>query len=73
MSSAVKTGWAAGGGMTGIVPNNPRLTWKVEYLFVDLDSINFSFPAPGFLAPGVIAVSNKFTENIVRFGVDFHF
>ncbi len=73
-SSAVKTGWAAGGGIAGVVPNNPRLTWKVEYLHVDLGSNNFSFNAPPFFPTGsVISVSSKFTEDIVRVGADYHF
>jgi outer membrane immunogenic protein len=68
--SAVKTGWAAGGGIAGTVPNNPHLTWKVEYLHVDLGSINFSFNAP---ISGMVAVSSKFTDDIVRVGADYHF
>ena len=61
---------AAGGGIAGTVPNNPHLTWKVEYLHVDLGSINFSFTAPG---GGVASVSGRFSDDIVRVGADYHF
>jgi outer membrane immunogenic protein len=77
--SAIKTGWTAGGGIAGIVPNNARLTWKIEYLHLDLGSNNFSFVAttfalvPGGLGNGVVAVSNRFTDKIVRVGADYHF
>jgi outer membrane immunogenic protein len=76
--SAVKTGWTAGGGIAGIVPNNAHLTWKIEYLHVDLGSINFSFAPPSlsglvFPAGGVASVTSRFTDNIVRVGADYHF
>ncbi len=69
-ASAIKTGWTAGGGIAGVVPNNAHLTWKVEYLHLDLGSLNFSFNAP---VSGVIPVSSRFTDNIARFGADYHF
>lgn len=69
-ASAVKAGWTAGGGISGIVPNNAHLTWKVEYLHVDLGSTNFTFNAP---LAGVVAVTSKFTDDIVRVGADYHF
>jgi outer membrane immunogenic protein len=79
--SAIKTGWTAGGGIARVVPNNAYLTWKVEYPQVDLGSINSSFVAPTSFkdgaASGVVSrsgsVSSKFTDNIVRFGADYHF
>jgi len=80
--SAINTGWTAGGGIAGVVPNNPHLTWKIEYLHVDLGSINFSFATPTFTptfnAPGsplsgVVAVTSRFTNDIVRVGANYHF
>jgi opacity protein-like surface antigen len=64
------TGWTTGGGIAGSVPNNARLTSKVEYLHVDLGSVNFSFDAP---ASGVVAVTSRSTDNIVRVSADYHF
>ena len=68
----------AGGGIAGIVPNNAHLTWTVEYRHVDRGSINFSFVtpivnAPGLTLSGVIAVTSRFTDDLVRVGADYHF
>ena len=49
------------------MPYNTGLTWKVEYLHIDLGSINFSFNAP---ISGMVAVSSRFTDDIVRVGAD---
>ena len=66
--SAVKTGW------TGVVPNNAHLTWKVEFLHVDLGSNNFSFSASGLFSSGsVIPVSSRFSDDIACVGADYHF
>jgi outer membrane immunogenic protein len=62
--SKVKGGWAAGGGIAGVAWD-PRWTWKVEYLFLDLGTLQFSDAGT--------KVSTKFTDNIVRFGLDFHY
>jgi outer membrane immunogenic protein len=79
--SAIKTGWTAGGGIAGVVPNNAYLTWNVQYPHVDPGSINFSFLAPTSFRDGATSgivsrsgsTNSKFTDNIVRFGADYHF
>jgi outer membrane immunogenic protein len=67
--STIKTGWTAGGGVMGAVPNS-RVTWKVEYLYIDLGTANYSFNDP---TVGLITISSKFTDNIVRVGFDYHY
>jgi outer membrane immunogenic protein len=70
-SSAVNTGWTVGGGVRGVVPNAPAWVWKIEYLYIDLGSLNGNGVDPIF--GGVTSWSAHFTDNILRFGLDFHF
>jgi outer membrane immunogenic protein len=69
--SRVNTGWTAGGGIEGALSNN--WSWKVEYLYVNLGSLNFSGPGPFPADSEVVAVQAKFTDNIVRAGLNFRF
>jgi outer membrane immunogenic protein len=63
----VNAGWTAGGGVEGVAWD-PRLTWKVEYLYLDLGTID-----PAIASGLTIHVTSKFTDNIVRAGLNFHF
>lgn len=67
-ASTTRTGWTAGGGVAGAVPNTP-VSWKVEYLYVDLGTANYSFSDPNFS----VAITSKLTDNIVRAGFDLHY
>jgi outer membrane immunogenic protein len=85
-ASTIKTGFAAGAGMEGWVPNSP-LTWKVEYLYVNLGTANYNLTAGGTTTTSVVGgipvssvagsapatISNKFIDNILRVGVNYHF
>lgn len=65
--SAINTGWTVGGGIEGAVPNS-AVTWKIEYLYVDLGSLSGS----GLDAFGnPYAYSAKFTDNIFRVGLNW--
>jgi outer membrane immunogenic protein len=70
--SAINTGWTVGGGVEGVVQNLPHVTWKVEYLYLDLGSISGS----GFdtLPPGghPYTFNAHFTDNIFRVGLSWH-
>lgn len=67
-SAAVNAGWTAGGGVEGMAWD-PRWTWKVEYLYLDLGALN-SAASPGF---ATIHATTKFTDQVVRGGLNFHF
>jgi outer membrane immunogenic protein len=70
--STTRTGWTAGGGIEGAVPDT-HVTWKIEYLYVDLGTANYNvlpFQSFGFF-PAVI--SAHFTDNIVRVGLNYQF
>ena len=70
-SSATNVGWTVGGGIRGVVPNAPAWIWKVEYLYVDLGSLNSNGTDPIFVGP--TSWNAHFTDNILRFGLDYHF
>jgi outer membrane immunogenic protein len=68
-SSVTRIGWAVGGGIEGAVPNT-HVTWKVEYLYMDLGTENFTLNNPLL---GTILVNTHFTDNIVRVGLNYQF
>jgi outer membrane immunogenic protein len=86
--SQIKAGFALGGGIEGkvsyLLPTG--WTWKLEYLYVDLGSIDTAAPFPGAFVPltgtrflaaspftGAIATHTRFTDNILRVGLNFKF
>jgi outer membrane immunogenic protein len=61
-------------------------TWKLEYLYLDLGSIDTAAPFPGAFVPipgsqflatspltGTVATHTRFTDNILRVGLNFKF
>jgi outer membrane immunogenic protein len=82
--SKTNAGWAAGGGVEGKfaywLPSN--WTWKLEYLYVDLGSLDTATPgaipstAPGLgnrSSFGTVTTRTHFTDNIVRVGLNYQF
>ena len=69
-TSSTRAGWTVGFGVEGVIPNAPAWTWKVEYLYIDLGSINGSAPDP---LGGVVGWSARMTDNIVRAGINWKF
>jgi outer membrane immunogenic protein len=86
--SQIKAGFALGGGIEGkvsyLLPTG--WTWKLEYLYVDLGSIDTAAPFPGAFVPipgsqflatspftGTVATHTRFTDNILRVGLNFKF
>ena len=64
--SKINEGWTVGGGFEGAFPNCPNWTWRVEYLYIDLGTVNYP-------VAGATQFSNKITDNIVRFGINYLF
>jgi len=73
-----------GGGVEGkLLPWLPaNWTWKLEYLYLDLGSLNSSAPFGGTLtafvpaispATGAVAIHTHFFDNIVRVGLNYKF
>lgn len=72
--SKTKTGWTAGAGIEGLLGVR-NWTWRVEYLHIDLGSIgagSFGTGSSG-TTPSVTLSTGKFTDDIVRIGLNYHF
>ena len=83
-NESTKVGWTVGGGIDNALTAN--WSWKVEYLYIDLGTLrtNATYNA-GFscfggaggcvvgAGPANIAESTRFTDNIVRAGLNYHF
>jgi outer membrane immunogenic protein len=79
---ATKTGWTAGAGAEWAITNDWSV--KAEYLYVDLGSFDTSNIGPGNNQCGggfpnfgfnncSIVTHHKYTDNIARVGVNYHF
>jgi len=68
-SSTTRAGWTIGAGVEGAIGGN--WTAKLEYLYVDLGTVNNTFVGLGAFAP--LSISSHVTDNIVRAGVNYRF
>jgi outer membrane immunogenic protein len=66
--STTKTGWTLGGGVEGALTGN--WTWKAEYLYLDLGTESGSVADN---SGGIASWKAKFTDNIVRVGLNYKF
>ena len=66
--SKTKWGWVAGAGLEGRFGASSRWTWRIEYLHIDLGSIGGGSVGA---APVVTLDSLKFTDEIVRLGINY--
>jgi outer membrane immunogenic protein len=73
-ASQTRTGWTAGGGVEGAIWAT-GWTWKFEYLHLDFDRVNYVFTtvATGTVSPSVVTRSVRFTDDIVRVGLNYRF
>jgi outer membrane immunogenic protein len=75
-SSSTRVGWTLGAGVEGVISGN--WTAKLEYLYMDLGTVSGGpVPLTGILVnarqlPG-LSFSSRFTDNIVRAGINYHF
>jgi outer membrane immunogenic protein len=81
-ASKTNVGFAVGGGIEGkfsyLLPAG--WTWKVEYLYVDLGSLDIVSPFPAarptqFASPfaGPLTTHTHFSDNVVRVGLNYKF
>lgn len=66
-TSRVNAGWTLGAGVEGALMDH--WTWKAEYLYVDLGSLNLSAVS----APVNVNVHARFNDNILRVGLSYKF
>jgi outer membrane immunogenic protein len=65
--SHTRTGWTGGFGLESVAPD-PRLTFKIEYLYANYGSQGYVWNTAGFTAK-----HHDMTENIIRFGINYRF
>ena len=68
--SKTNVGWTLGAGVEGAIPNSRDWTWKVEYLYLDLGSLSGGGTDPTI---GNFSWNARFTDNIVRVGLNYRF
>lgn len=73
--NSTRVGWTAGAGIEGRIGGN--WTAKLEYLYMDLGTVNFGPLATTVLVPvrtnAGASYSSHFTDNILRVGVNYIF
>jgi outer membrane immunogenic protein len=67
-NSDVNAGWTAGAGVEGVAWD-PRWTWKVEYLYLDLGKLDSTVTA----GLTTTRATTRFTDQVARAGLNFHF
>ena len=67
--NTTKAGWTVGGGVEGVISGN--WTAKIEYLYLDLGTINSTYPGVAPFAPA--SLSSHVTDNLLRVGLNYHF
>jgi opacity protein-like surface antigen len=85
VESAGNVGFSVGGGIEGRFSYwlPPNWTWKLEYLYLDLGSLDTA-PTPfaasipqgvsaAIVTTGTISTDTHFTDNIVRVGLNYQF
>lgn len=69
-NSKVTAGWTVGAGIEAAILDSPNWTWKLEYLYMDLGSINGAGIDPVI---GSYRWGANIKDNIVRIGVNYRF
>ena len=69
--SQVKAGWTAGAGIEAQIAGN--WTGKIEYLYMDLGTVDGATAGTGQIAPFGFAFSSRVQDHIVRAGVNYKF
>lgn len=70
-SNATNTGWTVGGGIEGRL--SAKWSAKLEYLYMDLGTVNSVGTLPTNFIPLTVAFSSRITDNIVRAGVNYRY
>ena len=78
ITSKTNVGWTVGGGIEGRFTYwlPPAWSWKLEYLYVDLGSLDTVIPLAGTAGVGtfgIITQHTDFIDHIVRVGLNYKF
>jgi outer membrane immunogenic protein len=69
--TTTRAGWTIGGGLEYAFA--PNWSAKIEYLYVDLGTFDLTLPSSPAGAPDSTTVHNRYTDNVVRAGLNFQF
>jgi outer membrane immunogenic protein len=69
--NTTKAGWTLGGGVEGRL--SPQWSAKVEYLYMDLGTVNNAGLLPTNFIPIAATFSSRVTDSIVRFGLNYKY
>jgi outer membrane immunogenic protein len=75
-TSKTNVGFSVGGGIEGSVWLPANWTWKLEYLYLDLGSLDVMTPLTsrsGIFSSGTTTMQTHFTDNILRGGLNYQF
>jgi outer membrane immunogenic protein len=76
-AARINVGWTLGAGIEGALQPMSRWTWTVEYLHIDLGSLDTSVvPAISAVSAGpppTATMHTRFGDDIVRVGLDYRF
>jgi outer membrane immunogenic protein len=70
-ANTTKAGWTLGAGVEERL--SAQWSCKIEYLYMDLGTVNANGALPTNFIPLNVAFSSRFTDNIVRAGVNYRF
>jgi outer membrane immunogenic protein len=70
-TNTTHAGWTVGGGVEWALWGSNNWTAKVEYLYVDLGTVNNTFAGIAPFTP--ISTSAHITDNVVRAGINYRF
>jgi outer membrane immunogenic protein len=72
-TSKTNVGFSVGAGIEGSIWLPANWTWKLEYLYLDLGSLNVTTPWTGGFGSGTTTTHAHFTDNIARVGLNYQF
>jgi outer membrane immunogenic protein len=70
-AASTNTGWVAGGGIENALTDN--WSWKVEYLYLDLGSLDATVGNGPTYVTESTAIHTAFRNQVVRFGLNYKF
>jgi outer membrane immunogenic protein len=68
--SKVNLGWTLGAGIEGALASMSNWTWKLEYLYLDLGSLDVAAVTP---LGAAITTHTRFTDHVIRLGLNLRF